>query len=86
MVFSSPPHPFPPGEQYTQPALTCPQCKSHYVVRVRRRLLGRLISLFYPLHRYRCRNLGCEWEGNITTKRLFSPIAPYIRDDETKSP
>jgi len=42
----------------------CPECHSS-VNRVRRRFVDRLVSLFYPVHRYRCRSFVCSWEGNL---------------------
>jgi hypothetical protein len=48
----------------------CPQCNGP-VERVRRRILDRLVSWIMPVHRYRCRmkGWGCDWEGNLRTKR-----------------
>ncbi len=42
----------------------CPRCGND-VVRIPRRLLDRLYSLFVPVHRYRCRQHACQWEGRI---------------------
>lgn len=44
----------------------CPQCDGP-VERVRRHFIDRLVSLFRPVHRYRCREKGwsCDWEGNL---------------------
>ncbi len=42
----------------------CPRCGAD-LVRVRRRLVDRLLSLFAPVHRYRCRQHDCQWEGTI---------------------
>jgi len=48
----------------------CPLCNSP-VDRVRRRILDRLVSWISPVYRYRCRmkGWGCDWEGNLRTKR-----------------
>jgi len=53
----------------------CPRCNSP-VERVRRRILDRLVSWIMPVHRYRCRmkGWGCDWEGNLRTKRHTSTI------------
>jgi len=56
--------------------IECPQCGSASLERVQRRLLDRLASLFRPLRRYRCRKLGCEWEGNLAVGSLDSRGAP----------
>jgi hypothetical protein len=44
-------------------AVTCPRCNG-FVRRIRRRPIDRLVSVFVPMHRYRCCELGCGWEGN----------------------
>ena len=54
----------------------CPLCGGS-VVRVRRRAIDRVTSLFHPVHRYRCYLLRCLWEGNlpadgVTTSRISS--------------
>ena len=48
----------------------CPRCNSP-VDRVRRRIVDRLVSWISPVCRYRCRmkGWGCDWEGNLRTKR-----------------
>ena len=53
----------------------CPQCNGP-VDRVRRRILDRVRSWISPVHRYRCRSKGwgCDWEGNLRTKRQALPI------------
>ena len=56
---------------YGKPAgrsLRCPRCQGS-LVRVRRRLLDRIISLVSPRHRYRCVAIGCGWEGTLRRKR-----------------
>ena len=45
----------------------CPRCQGE-VVRIHRRRFDRLVSLFYPVWRYRCCNVNCCWEGNIHQK------------------
>src|SRR5947208_1554149 len=42
----------------------CPECHSS-LNRIRRRFVDRLVSLFYPVHRYHCRSFVCNWEGNL---------------------
>ena len=49
-------------------------------MRVPRRLLDRLLSMFVLVHRYRCPCFSCQWEGNIcvhspaSTKTITSPV------------
>ena len=42
----------------------CPRCKSS-VMRIPRRFIDRFISVFHPVHRYRCHSIVCNWEGNL---------------------
>ena len=42
----------------------CPIC-SGYAVRIRRRYTDRIISLFVSVHRYKCQDQHCQWQGNI---------------------
>jgi hypothetical protein len=60
-----------PPNVYTQPpdpVLRCPRCAGA-LVRVRRTLWDRLLSLVAPRRRYRCRGMGCGWEGTLRAKR-----------------
>lgn len=42
----------------------CPKCGGS-TIRIKRRIRDRLISQFYAVHRFRCEQLGCCWEGNL---------------------
>jgi len=42
-------------------------------VRVKRRLVDRLVSVFAPVQRFRCPELDCQWEGNLSSKHLSAP-------------
>lgn len=46
----------------------CPRCKGS-VYRVPRRFVDLLLSVVVPVHRYRCDEMGCNWEGNLRTTR-----------------
>lgn len=50
----------------------CPRCNG-WVYRVPRRFIDGLTSMLAPVHRYRCRSLGCCWEGNLSVKREPPP-------------
>lgn len=54
---------------------SCPQCNGP-VERIRRRILDRIVSWIMPVYRYRCRmkGWGCDWEGNLRTKRHSLPM------------
>jgi predicted RNA-binding Zn-ribbon protein involved in translation (DUF1610 family) len=43
---------------------SCPQC-GDTVLRVHRRVIDRLYSLFHPVYRYQCTSLECGWQGNL---------------------
>lgn len=47
----------------------CPACAS-YATRIHRRLIDRVISLIIPVHRYRCHNYQCQWQGNVKQNAL----------------
>jgi hypothetical protein len=44
--------------------LTCPLCRSG-LKRVRRSFADRLVGLFVPVLRYRCRAEACHWEALV---------------------
>jgi predicted RNA-binding Zn-ribbon protein involved in translation (DUF1610 family) len=51
-------------DRYHQVKRSCPQC-GDTVLRVHRRVIDRLYSLFHPIHRYQCTSLECGWQGNL---------------------
>lgn len=67
-----------PRTQRCPPA--CPQCQAS-VLRVRRRLLDRLISAVYPVHRYRCHSIVCHWEGNLPYRASLLDPRDAVGDD-----
>lgn len=52
----------------------CPHCKGA-VVRIPRRFIDRLSSIFVPVRRFQCRSLICCWEGNLRNSWYFLPEA-----------
>lgn len=40
----------------------CPRCGGE-LTRIHRRWLDRMLNLFVPLRRYRCKNNECTWQG-----------------------
>lgn len=42
--------------------LSCPRCGGP-IYRVHRKWYDRLLSLYAPVRRYRCRNTACRWKG-----------------------
>ena len=51
-----------------QAEFKCPRCDGD-LIRIRRRLVDRMVSLFTPVRRFRCVSLGCTWEGNLRGSR-----------------
>ena len=43
----------------------CPMCGKRGLIRIRRRVIDRIVSVFVRLRRFRCTHSGCEWEGNL---------------------
>jgi hypothetical protein len=52
-------------------SVTCPLCQGN-LLRQPRRTVDRLRSLFGPVKRYRCDNLACQWEGNVSSRRAVN--------------
>jgi hypothetical protein len=50
------------------PVVRCPRCRGQ-IVRVPRRPFDRVMSVFMLRWRYRCRAMGCGWEGTLRVKR-----------------
>ena len=60
-------------------ACKCPRCEGD-LIRIRRRPIDRMFSLFVSVRRFRCVNLGCIWEGNLRKDSYLKgsdPGAPY---------
>jgi hypothetical protein len=60
-----------PAEHATAPL--CPCCQGR-LLRTWRRPGDRILNFFVALHRYRCQEHHCRWEGNIRRSRT-SPSA-----------
>ena len=65
------------GHGYRHIKRSCPQC-GDTVLRVPRRVVDRLYSLFHPVYRYQCTSLECGWQGNLPRAPLLEPegLAP----------
>ena len=44
--------------------LSCPKC-GYELIRVQRRFVDNLLSVFMPVLRFRCTNLSCGYESNL---------------------
>ena len=69
------------------PDQECPRC-SGTVIRVKRHWIDRLISAaFAPVHRYRCEQLGCSWEGRLKVaqnQRRIEPLLYWLTNDRLR--
>jgi hypothetical protein len=45
-------------------------------MRVRRRVIDRLFSLFHSVRRYQCTSLECGWQGNLPVQLKDNGLAP----------
>ncbi|WP_211162942.1 hypothetical protein [Aromatoleum diolicum] len=57
---------------HSSPGRSCPRCNGS-VYRVPRRFVDLLVSALMPVHRYRCDEMGCNWEGNLRATRQSVP-------------
>ena len=64
--------PPPAAEQVPPLRRACPCCNG-WVYRVPRRFIDGLTNVDAPVHRYRCRSLGCGWEGNLPAQQASLP-------------
>jgi hypothetical protein len=58
-------------------ANVCPHCGGN-LMRIRRRPVDRLFSVFVPVRRFRCVDLRCIWEGNVRRSRGTVSYAPML--------
>jgi len=60
--------------------VTCPDCGKPSLKRIRRRRVDRLVSMFAASRRFACRDIRCQWVGNLTRNSAghvaasFSPV------------
>ncbi len=47
----------------------CPLYGCRGLIRIHRRPIDRLLSLFVSVYRFRCQQFECQWEGNLTKRR-----------------
>lgn len=55
------------------PGPRCPLC-NRKLVRTRRSVTDRLISLVTPVHRYYCIDFCCDWQGRIRAEPLATAV------------
>ncbi len=65
-------------------APACPLCGCRGLVRVHRRPIDRVLSLFLDMQRFRCRQFECQWEGNLTTRRRLGGTRTVRRVSERR--
>jgi hypothetical protein len=47
----------------------CPKCGRH-ALRIRRRPLDRVVSVFGTVWRFRCSDPACDWAGNVRMRPM----------------
>ena len=61
----------------------CPLC-GEALQRIHRHPLDRLLSIIYPVRRYRCKRFRCGWEGTLRYRRKTE--APAAGHDLRRPP
>jgi len=56
---------------YRQTRRTCPKC-GDAVLRVHRRIIDHIYSLYRPVYRYQCTSLECAWRGNLPPRAMLN--------------
>lgn len=51
-------------------ANVCPHCGGD-LTRIRRRAVDHVLSVLLPVRRFRCRDFGCIWVGNVRARRCI---------------
>ena len=46
----------------------CPICGQPRLIRIRRRFIDHILSVFVRQRRFRCTHPGCQWQGNLREK------------------
>ena len=59
----------------------CPMCGQRGLLRIRRRLIDRVLSLFVRQRRFRCTQPGCQWQGNLREKHAREHVIQEINSD-----
>lgn len=77
--------PAPQAESSAEAHVACPCCQRK-MIRIWRRPSDRLLSIFTPLHRYRCDSHDCRWEGNIGKPRLRRDSAARESGSQSDTP
>ena len=58
----------PDKSGYSSSGCSCPRCRGP-AIRVPRRFVDLLTSMFITVSRFRCKSKDCGWEGNVRVKR-----------------
>lgn len=64
------------GYEFSAPDFRCPGC-GDILIRLPRRGVDRLLSVFVPVRRFRCPNFLCVWEGNLRRSKLRIRALPH---------
>jgi hypothetical protein len=55
----------------------CPECDHRTLALIHRRPVDKMMSWFFPIRRYRCRNPECRWEGNLPNSQGRKKILTF---------
>lgn len=61
----------------------CPLCGCGGLIRIHRRPIDRLLSLFVDVYRFRCQQFECQWEGNLMKRRWLEGIRNARRGSDS---
>ena len=76
----------PAEERYARYIVrSCPKCRSA-LQRVWRRPIDRFVSLFVPVHRFRCEKFVCQWAGNLRVRDTLGPSVQPETDNILLNP
>ena len=65
--------------------VACPRCHER-LLRVRRRPIDRIVSVFQTVHRFRCYNSTCQWEGTRSLRQLRRRSRKQIHESLVTQP
>ncbi len=69
------------AEHVSASQLTCALCGGD-LIRVHRRPIDRLWSLFVPMQRYRCNRFSCGWTGNLRVNNSAATLSTEKRKNQ----
>lgn len=62
-------------------ARRCPECDGE-LLRAIRLPVDRLVSVYKPVHRYRCQSFDCQWQGRLALESTATAHRNWILHDD----